>query len=88
MNNIDEVIDSFDEDDYDLIVALIPFFFGEAWEEYNKSWHILGSTTKDPNFQFILGERIWDFLDRVKDIQYDLDLVCEMIEQKYGTYEQ
>lgn len=86
MENIDDIIDSFDEGDYDLITALIPFFVDASWQEYTKYHQILGYSTKDPDFQFILSERIWDFLDKEKNIDFDLELVSDMVEKKYGSY--
>jgi hypothetical protein len=84
-DSIEEVLNSYDEDDSDVVLDLIPFFFGASWEEFTKSYNILGDNTKNTDFQFILADRIYYYLEETKFKDIDLDLICEAIENKYGT---
>ncbi|MFT6125764.1 MAG: hypothetical protein ACJAVA_000205 [Flavobacteriaceae bacterium] len=84
-NSIEEVLNSYDKDDADVVLGLIPFFFGASWEEFTRSYNILGDSTKHPDFQFILADRIDYYLEETKFKDIDLDLICEVVENKYGT---
>lgn len=85
-DSIEEVLDSYNKEDTDVVLGLIPFFFNASWEEFTKSYNIQGDNTKNPDFQFILADRICYFLEKTEFKDIDIDIICEVIENRYGTY--
>lgn len=86
MKEADEILDSYDKGDADVVKELIPLFFKDSWDEFMKSFHpFLGDSTKHPDFQFILADRVEYYLTE-KDFELDIDIICDIVEQHYGTF--
>ncbi len=78
-----QILEDFDIEDYDVVNELIPIFFNESFEEYNREFHFGITWREDPTFCFLIAERIFYFLlDNGWDA--NLDLIQELVEEHYG----
>lgn len=81
---MDEIIKSYDEEDYDVVKEMIPCFFNEAWTEYNSTFNLPYSSRKDPTFAFLVAERIYIYLlDSKFWNNVDLDIIMEITEKHF-----
>lgn len=85
MRNIAEMektLEDFDDDDYDIVKALIPWVFTESYEEYNRSFN-LGDSERE-GLKFLIGERIyWFLIDIAGWSDVDLDLIMDIVYEYY-----
>jgi len=85
MEDVNEIFESFDKGDYDIVKELIPYFFNEAWDEFLRENHIF-ITTRNPLFTFNLADRI-DFYLVEKGWDCEIELVNEIIAEYYNVDE-
>lgn len=82
---MEEIVNNFDIEDYDIVKELIPFVKDDAWKEYISNYSFTGYTPKDPVFAFHVAERIYEFLLEIWGRVADLDIILEEVEELYDT---
>lgn len=73
LNEMLELLNNFDSDDYDIVKELIPLVYSESKEEYDKSFNFFDDDKED--LKFIISDRIfWFLVDNTIDWEEEIDL--------------
>jgi len=86
MDNLDEmleVLERYDDNDYDVTKELIPLVYHDAFEEYNKDFHF-GDYNKD-DLKYLILERIfWFLIDYAEWSEtVDINIITEIVYEYY-----
>lgn len=78
-----EILSKYDEDDHDVVRELIPLFYSESLEEYNKSFNTFDVDKSD--LRFIISDKIfWFLIDDSGWENVDIELVADIVDDYYG----
>lgn len=79
-----EVLEGFDDNDYDVVKELIPLVYFDSISEYNQEFHPFDYNKDD--LKFIIVDRIfWFLIDHSKwSEEVDIDIINDLV---YGYYE-
>lgn len=79
---MEEILEKFDKEDYDVVKALIPYVYDDAWEEHVADNQMFGASRTDPTFHFNIADRIfWYLIDQKWDA--DIEFVFEEVEKYF-----
>lgn len=81
---MEEVLETFDKEDYDVVKELIPYVYEEAWEEHVEDNQMFGASRADCTFHFNIADRIFWFLIDQK-WEADIDFVLEEVEKYFNN---
>lgn len=83
-NEMLQVLNSFDSDDYDVVEKLIPLIYSESVGEYNQNFNFFDFNKDD--LKFIIADRIfWFLVDNATDWEeeIDIDIIVNLVYEHF-----
>ena len=83
INAMLEILERFDDNDYDIVKELIPLVYFDSMAEYNQEFHF-GDYDKD-DLKFLIIDRIfWFLVDNSKwSEEVDIDIINDLVYEYY-----
>ena len=78
-----EVLEKFDDSDYDVVTKLIPLVYHDSMVEYNQTFHFFDDNKDD--LKFIIADIIfWFLVDNSKwSEEVDIEIINDLVYEYY-----